>query len=162
MTVRVVVPYTDLRSETVAALEATGTAYNAIRMDCDEDYWGLLAGLWTKGETFVLVEQDIVINHSTITTLDACPSSWCSFGYGYFSLESYHGLGCVKFGSSLMAAVPDLLDRVALMSDEGHPAKHWCRLDAWMQALLAASGQTRCAHVPPVTHLHRSPSHGCS
>src|SRR5674476_221247 len=155
MPVRVVVPYTNLRPETVAALEATNTAYDAIKMDDDQAYWRLLADLWTKGETFILVEQDIIINPGTIASLDTCPSSWCAFGYGYCGLENYYGLGCVKFGGDLMAAVPDLMDQVALMHDEGHPPKHWCRLDAWMSVVFAASGQTRCAHVPPVGHLHQ-------
>lgn len=161
MTVRVVVPYTNLRPETVAALEATDTKFDAIRMGDDQDYWWLLADLWTKGETFIIIEQDIVINRGTIASLDTCPHLWCSFGYGYFGGENFHGLGCTKFDSRLMEAVPDMLDRVALMRDEGHPPKHWCRLDAWTSAVLAASGQTRCEHVPPVTHLHQYPSHGC-
>lgn len=151
----------NLRPETRAALDASGMAYETIRMDGDGSYFGLLSGLWSAGETFAVVEQDIVIEPGTMQALGACGSDWCAFPYGYFHTETYWGLGCVKFAAPLLARVPGAMDRVAVMSDETHPAKHWCRIDAWLSLVLGQAGERRCEHLPPVGHLHRYPSHGC-
>jgi len=159
--VRVVVPCTDLRPETAAALARAGVPYGIVRMDGDDAYWRLLASLWAAGETFAVVEQDIVIGPGTLQALEACPGGWCAFGYPYLSAQAYYGLGCTKFAAPLLARVPGAMERVAVMYDEGHPPKHWCRLDAWLTQVLTASGEKRCEHTPPAGHLHRYPAHGC-
>ena len=158
---RLVVPYTSLRPETAAALAASGFPFEEARVDDGDGYWRLLSGLWEAGEPFAIVEQDIVVGPGTLPDLAACPRDWCSFGYPYFVSDNYHGLGCVRFSAALLARVPDAMDRVGEMSDATHPAKHWCRIDGWLQLALRKAGEPRCEHLPPVGHLHRHPSHGC-
>ena len=158
---RLVVPYTSLHPETAAALDASGQAYEAVRMYGDDGYFALLSGLWAAGDTFAVVEQDIVVGPETLPSLAGCSLDWCSFGFPYMRSDAYHGLGCVRFSAALLACVPDAMDRVALMSDETHDARHWCRLDAWLAQVLTASGEKRHEHLPPVGHLSRQPSHGC-
>jgi len=159
--VRLIVPYTSLRAETAAALTASGFPFEEIAVDGGGGYHRLLSGLWEAGEAFAIVEQDIVVGPGTLPGLAACPRDWCSFGYPYMSGENYHGLGCVRFSAALLGRVPDAMERVGAMSDATHGPGHWCRLDAWLSLTLAASGEKRCEHLPPVRHLHRYPSHGC-
>lgn len=74
------------------------------------------------------------------------------------------GLGCVKFGSELIARFPRAFDEVAKMHDIKHPAKHWCRLDSWLQDRVLPTRE-RHIHEPSVGHLKETPkmhpSHGC-
>lgn len=158
---RLVVPYTHLRPETTEALGASGLAYEAVRVHGDDGYYALLSGLWAAGGPFAVVEQDIVVGPGTLPDLAACPRDWCSFGYSYLASEAYHGLGCARFSAALLARVPGAMDRVALMSDATHDARHWCRLDGWLQQVLREAGEQRCEHKPPVGHLNRYPAHGC-
>ncbi len=158
---RLVVPYTSLRPETAAALDASGQAYEAVRVHGDDGYFALLSGLWADGAAFAIVEQDIVVGPGTLPDLAACPGDWCSFPFPYMSSGAYHGLGCVRFSAALLARAPDAMDRVAVMSDATHGPSHWCRLDAWLQQVLREAGEQRCEHLPPVGHLNRYPAHGC-
>lgn len=158
---RLIVPYTSLRPETAAALAESGFPFEEARVDDGDGYCRLLSGLWRAGESFAIVEQDIVVGPGTLPDLAACPRDWCSFGYAYMTSGNYHGLGCARFSSALLARVPDAMDRVAVMSDKTHPPGHWCRLDGWLALVLTSSGEKRCEHLPPVGHLHRYPSHGC-
>jgi hypothetical protein len=158
---RLIVPYTSLRPETAAALDASGFPREEILVDDGGGYCGLLTALWRAGEAFVVVEQDITVGPGTLPDLAACPRGWCSCGFPYMSSENYHGLGCVRFSADLLARVPDAMDRVALMSDATHPPRHWCRLDGWLSVVLREAGEKRCEHLPPVGHLSRHPSHGC-
>ena len=159
---RLVVPFTNLRPETRTALDASGQAYETVRMHDDDSYFALLSGLWAAGETFAVVEQDIVIGPGTMPSLQGCAGDWCAFGYAYMAAGAYYGLGCTRFSAALLARVPDALDRVAVMHDETHRPRHWCRLDSWLSAVLRESGEKRCEHLPPVGHLNRYPSHGCA
>jgi hypothetical protein len=159
--VRVIVPFTTLRPETAAALDASGFPFEEIRVDDGDGYFRLLSGLWRAGGAFAVVEQDIVVGPGTLPDLAACPRDWCSFGYAYMSSDCYHGLGCARFSAGLLARFPDALDIAGVMSDETHEPKHWCRLDGWLQVVLRDAGEKRCEHLPPVGHLHRYPSHGC-
>ncbi len=162
---RVVVPVTDVRTETLSAVEVSGWAYDVVDVsDSDESYWSLLAGLWSDGETFCIVEQDIVVGPATLTGMAECASPWCACPYPYF-VGLYAGLGCAKFGSALLRNTPGAIERVGAMSDATHAAKHWCRLDAWLQVVLHQQGARRCIHAS-VGHLRPDghlpyPAHGC-
>lgn len=158
---RLVVPYTSLRPETAEALDASGLPREEIQVDDGDGYCRLLSDLWEAGETFAVVEQDIVVSPETLPALAGCTGDWCGFPFPYLASDAYYGLGCVKFSAALLARIPDAMGRVALMHDETHPPRHWCRLDGWLQQVLRESGEKRCEHMPPVGHLHRYPSHGC-
>ena len=162
--VNVYVPYTRLCPETKKALDATKHSYTPINVSkSDETYWELLNSLWSKGETFAIVEHDIVIHKTALQELADCPRPWCAFPVPYFS-SNHVGLGCVKFGSDLIKRFPNALDEVALMFDSKHPPKHWCRLDAWLQTRVLPQAE-RHVHQPPLGHVRSGsvikPSHGC-
>lgn len=159
---RVVVPYTKLRIETARALDASGYAWEPVKMTHDESYWELLADLWAARETFVIVEHDVVIEPGSLRELDECDTWRCSIPIEYMN-GPYAGLGCTKFDARTIAARPNALERVAGMSDATHAPKHWCRLDAWLQAVLA--GLPLHIHSGVLDHMRDtatiSPSHGC-
>lgn len=157
---RVVVPFTSLRPETAAALSASGFPHEPVEVDDGDGYHRLLSGLWAAGESFAIVEQDIVVGPGTLPDLAACPRDWCSCPYPYMN-GLYAGLGCARFRESVIARHADLMDVVAGMSDEGHPPKHWCRQDGYMRAVLMQRGERQCTAHPEVGHSSRSPAHGC-
>lgn len=160
----VYVPYTFLRPETKKALNATEHNYQPVDVSgSDHAYWELLSDLWSKGKTFVIVEHDIIVHKTALQELADCDHDWCAFPTYYFS-ATHIGLGCAKFGSSLIKRYPDALDKVAKLSDAKHPPKHWCRLDAWLQTRVLPQSE-RHAHQTIVGHVRSGsvikPSHGC-
>lgn len=159
---RVVVPYTHIAAATASALTATDWPIEASYVGASyEAYWELLAGLWQDGETFAIVEHDIVVRPDTLDALQDCPHEWCSYGAPYYN-GVYHGMGCVKFSAGLIARHPRALEQVAEYSDADHPPKHWCRLDAWLQGRVLVS-EYRHRHEEVLGHSKADllPSHGC-
>lgn len=162
---RVVVPATDRSPHLGAvrdALNAAGVAHEVHLCHGDTGYWRLLAALWARAETFVIVEHDVVVDAGTIVELADCGREWCAAPYPYLS-GTIVGLGCTKFAAALIRRVPDAVERAGALTDAGHPARHWCRLDAWMQRALRDSGEFLHFDHTPVGHLNRSgrPAHAC-
>jgi hypothetical protein len=151
--------------ETLAALEAFGGPYEAIDVTQDDEaYFHLLSELWAAGETFAVVEQDIVIGSDTLASFDRCPQPWCCAPYPYLGnlTSGYHGLGCVRFRAELIRATPDLFDWVEKQFNDKHEPRHWCTLDAWVHKVMAARYSRRpCGRHEKVGHLDPTSSHGC-
>jgi hypothetical protein len=157
---RVVQPYTHVDERVREALLAAFPAnakFNGLGFvdvaDADTAYWQLLHSLWAEGETFCIVEHDVIVREDTIGELAACPDEWCAFEILIYNGIPWAGLGCMKFGSTLIEQVPDLLDAISTLSDHSHPRKHWCRLDAWIQNHLHAFGHKQHVHRPPLEHV---------
>ena len=165
--IRVVCPFTAIKPGVAEALDATGIAWEAIDVSgSDSSYWELLDSLWTAGETFIVVEHDVIVRPDTLDYLRYCPQSdVCTYPIPYFWSPQAVGMACNKFGSTFIARHPDLMAQAAEMSDEQHPPKHWCRQDQWIQTLIRP--EVYHVHLPPLAH-YREPgksltsSHGCS
>jgi hypothetical protein len=163
---RVVVPFTALAPGVAQALQATEWSWTPVDVSGSDDaYWSLLAGLWESGESFCIVEHDVIVHPSTFDELADCPQSWCAFPVPYF-VGDYAGMACVKFSANLIAACPEALQRVGHMSNASHPPRHWCTLDAWLQVVLQSTGVTRHLHGPALGHYREvaglpQPTHGC-
>ncbi len=163
---RVVVPFTEMAPATAAALDATSAPWEAVDVSSDdESYWRLLRDLWADSETFLIVEHDIVVRPSTVVEMAMCPSQWCAARYPYFN-GNHAGMGCAKFGTSLLRALPDAIGEIGDRFDGSHPRRHWCRLDAWLTRLLHQRGIPLCTNHAPVGHVRSfpgtvKPSHGC-
>jgi hypothetical protein len=169
--ITVVMPYTRLRPEVVQALTGWDVAFVDVS-GSDEAYWELLAGLWAKGASFVVVEHDILVRPDTLDELLACHEPWCSFQVPYVG-RLYAGLSCAKFSAALIARHPNALNIVGEIEEPPeHPRKHWCRLDSWLQAyVLNPGGETMHVHGPPLEHVRDdlspespwaiAPTHGC-
>lgn len=159
----VIVPFTSLEDGVVAAIEASGRM--PILHDVsgsDEDYWELLAGLWELGESFVVVEQDIVVRADTLDSFDDCPNGWCAAGYPYLGSQNYAGLGCTRFRAEFIEKHRDLIELAGEFTNAEHPKRHWCTLDAAMQFALRDRGLFACTDHGTVEHLgDQRPSHGC-
>jgi len=161
---RIVVPYTRLRDETVEAVRAFSHSHPIHYVyvgDHDEQLFEIWQWIWDAQEDTVVVEHDIVIGPDTITGFEACPELWCAHSYRYSIFGDYAGTGCVRFRGELMEKTPDLWHRVGLHSGPHHPPRHWCSLDGYAQLELSAYGHRQCKHEPSVTHLDESNSHGC-
>ena len=162
---KVVLPWTDINPSTIDALASTGWQWESPYVgSSDTSYWQLLSRLWTGGESFVIVEQDIVVRPDTLDGFDECPSQWCGAPYPYF-VGRYVGLGCMKFSADLLRQHPFVMAQVGQMYDDTHPPKHWCRLDGWLQIVLQMAQVPRCQLHEPVGHRDNGasllPTHGC-
>ena len=165
--IKVVVPFTQIAPGVAAALNRTGyTWWPADVSASDESYWMVLDELWSAGESFIIVEHDVLVRPSSLQELENCPHPWCGFETAYFN-GNHAGMGCVKFTAELIQAVPNALDLVANESGIDHPPRHWCRLDAWLQwFVLPQAGQRKHLHTPALAHWRAydgppRPSHGC-
>lgn len=167
----VVLPHVPpLRPEVVQALADWDVAFCDVS-GSDEVYWELLASMWAKAAAFIIVEHDIIVRPDSLGELEQCHHPWCSFQVPYVG-KLYAGLSCAKFSAALIARYPDALERIAELSDEDHPPRHWCRIDSHLQAhVLNPGGETMHVHGPPLGHLRdesspdspwaQGPAHGC-
>lgn len=155
---RVIVPFTERRPEVEAAMPAAEWVDVS---GSDGAYCELLTGLWRAGETFVIVEHDIVPPPGFVDGLVACGLGWCAGSYPYEGFGAMIGMGCVKFSDNLMALFPSLMTTVGRMSSLEHPAGHWCNLDARIQRYLNGEGYRPHPH-GLVGHLSPQRSHACT
>lgn len=161
LTVRVICPFTSIETEVRHALDATGWAWEAHDVSGSTTaYSDLLAELWRQGESFALVEQDIVVNPNSLSDLAYCDRGWCAFTYPFGNGGSIEGLGCTKFSAELIALCPDAIKYTWEHVDPRHPAGHWCTLDIRLNMVLSNKyGVSRHVHMPMVGHLRPMPSH---
>ncbi len=164
---RLIVPYTEIAPGVREGLAATGWSWEeAFVGGSDSAYFELLADLWSAREAFIIVEHDVILRPDSLDQLWNCSCAWGGYAVPYVG-SHYHGMACVKFTEELIARIPDALVQVAGMDGDDHPAKHWCRLDARLQAhVLPRSGLQRHPHDPPLGHFRPDgaspwPSHGC-
>ena len=154
----VVVPYVDgpateyhlggIQQKTLDALAGDGIeplriALNPLDM---EGYWRAVSAMWALGQTFAIVEQDVVPFPGALAELQVCPERWCTFRYAMQT--GYHAaLGCTKFAASLMAEFPLALERAGEIGhdigglrggpdDDGLPKRDWRRLDTRIDRVL--------------------------
>lgn len=153
ITARVVVPYTTLYPETVAALEAAHIDAEYVRMQTPFSYAELLRSIWARQQTTVIVEHDIVPRVGDVQKLLRCPQPWCGFVYnignGYVAC-----LGFSKFRGDFMARYPDLMDRAAADERDGIAAGLWVRMDTRIDNQLNPLGHHIHEHWPPCPHLN--------
>jgi hypothetical protein len=152
--VRVILPYTKLRKPVIRALDATGYEYERHDVSgSDRDYFDLLVRLWDQGETFCIVEHDIVIHPTALSELHVCSGDWCGFPHTYAGQTGYW-LGCVKFTDRLIQRHRDLIARLGVIHGMNYPRRHWYRLDPFLQqVLLPNDGEQKCEHPTVVRHL---------
>lgn len=158
----VIMPYVGLPDpQVVEVLDDSGHDFTPIDVGCcDRGYFNTLSAFWDLGETFTVVEHDIVVHPGALDELADCDCDWCGYPFEYEGAWTL-GLGCAKFSAALIERNPDALLRVGVMSDPTHPKRHWCRLDAWLTSVLMSGDEERHAHTPAVQHLNPYSTHGC-
>ncbi len=109
---------------------ADGYDPEPVPMQGEYGYYNLLADLWRAGETFVVIEHDIVVYPGAIGAMLDCDHGWCGTVYPYRAAE-IACLGCTKFSAEFIAAHPGVPAWVAAR-EHG-----WRYLDTqWAAALL--------------------------
>jgi hypothetical protein len=147
---KVLMPYTNLHPEVTAALDASGYVWEPVDVSSDDEaYYRLLSEVLPGGAC--IVEHDVVVERDTLREMDACPEGWCSVPVWYYDGASYPGLGCARFRAGVVT--PETMQRVGEMSDETHPPKQWCRLDAWLGGTLLSKSVRRHVHEGVLRHL---------
>ena len=158
----VVCPYVrgELHPDTRKALEPWqgGVLFMDVGGD-DYAYGRLLRDLWARGETFCVIEHDVVPWAHTLPELACCPDPYCAVPYPWQQAVGV-ALGCTKFDSLLLRAYPDAVEiALRIPSNYGGPG-HWRQLDVWLQAAVLRDlygFQPHC-HLPAVQH--RNPQKG--
>lgn len=142
----VVVPHVNLAPETRQALSDVNPEYVDVSAD-ETAYWRLMVHLWEAGETFIIVEHDIVVPPGALAAMWECPRDWCAHPYRMGSIVAT-ALGCVKFGAGLLQRQPKAVSRI-LPEHRG-----WNALDSMIIGTLLRNGDSEHVHQPPVRHLH--------
>jgi hypothetical protein len=132
----------------------------------DAAYFGLMARLWRSGQTFIIVEQDMLPTPATLEEMWACPEDWCSGYEAQMITDPPIGevkswsMGCMKFGSDLMRGMPWVMEVAGLSwRSPAGPPPSWRSLDLYIYLRMGRSdpsqpGGVPHLHGPPMRHLH--------
>ena len=117
-----------------------------------EDYFTLFARHWEQGETFTIVEHDIVPWPGALQELENCSGLWCTLPY-YCSVGWIRdGLGATKFSADLMKQFPNFLQ--APFPDCCAHTRHYCGLDRLIAHRMMELGIEPHVHQPGVVNLN--------
>lgn len=161
---KIVCPYTKLTDATEFALKYEHPS-ETLFVDVSKDefaYFELMQEMWKAGETFVLVEHDIVPYPTALRQIYDCPHPLCAYEAPHVWRDYspgttmkpdddpfIYGLGIVKFGEELMLKHPDHLDDPEL-------DRTWIYVDGNLTArLLMRYDYKMHYHQPPVMHFSR-------
>ena len=150
--VNILVPYTQRHPKTEAGVPEDATwAYVG---DDDHAYWRLLCEWWERGESFLVVEHDVICRPDIIESVETCPEPWCCYGYDDICcpgcMDAWaNTLGCTRFRAELIVAVPD-----AVSSIKRPEHLIWTNVCDGIGTNLRAVGFTHHWHFPAVYHHH--------
>ena len=148
-------PYTAVDERTVAHAPPDAVW---IDVSCSAlAYHHALSEIWAAGETFAVLEHDVLCRPDVIEVFEQCPEPWCAFGYADIChrecMEAWRNtLGCTRFRAECMEAVPDALE--GLMGEH----QDWHNVCDGLGWSLRAAGYTHHWHFPWVEHHHMRPS----
>ena len=153
---RVVIPWATEYPEVRAAVEADGWTPEMVYVGDDPThYHGLLGDLWDDGESFCIVEHDIVVFPGALAEMDRCPDPWCARPYE-LSVGMGAWLGCTRFSADLLRDHPAAVRSIDHLKPDGTPLRHWARLDTRLEQVLTREGAVKRTHWPAVVHLNPS------
>lgn len=161
------VPYTRVHPKTVA-----GAPDSAIWVDVSSGpfaFYGAMYSWWERAlerrEGIATIEHDVVCRPDVVEAFETCPEPWCVFGYADICCQDETGwspcmeawrneLGCTRFRTELIEAVPDALT-TAPLGNSGHPITwDWHNMCDGLGNHLRAAGFTHHWHFPWVEHHH--------
>jgi hypothetical protein len=136
-------------------LEIEGIAFDLWIVDPTNNYSGHpeayashLVNAWQAGEEFINVEHDVAPWPGALEQMWHCDAEFCYFQYPMFPPGRHgSGIGCCKFGQSLIEALPHSWE------DWGNVP--WWDLDAAIISELKVAGIDRHEHLPYVAHARR-------
>lgn len=113
-------------------------------------YYGALHEMWGRGESFAVLEHDVICRPDVVEAFEECPEPWCLYPYDFCHWDCREGwrnmLGCTRFRAELLAAVPDAVSSI--------PEDNW----DWHNVCdglgnnLRAAGFSHHWHEPEVLH----------
>jgi hypothetical protein len=163
----IVIPHVD--GGLAPEVRALGEKYGARFADVsgsDTAYYELLKELWASGETFTVIEQDLLPDDELLEEVSNCAAPWCAMAYVYDSstpngqrvLDLSWGLPG-KYSRDLIRRHPDALDELASAEAAAwngprfHP-QHWTRVGAGLSDhVLLRRGEQPHFHLRPARHL---------
>jgi hypothetical protein len=151
----IVVPYVEgrLHPATAAAARAAGGVPWRLDPADDTAYALLLSCLWSSGEGFTVLEEDVEPPPRWTAAFDACPSGWCCRSPRLRPGLAW--LGCVRFRPEFCAEHPTAMVEAMSIEDDGAPAWTWRKVDVRLERVLRGRHLTPCFHDPPCRHLSR-------
>lgn len=143
------VPYTVVHSQVVEAAPA-----NTIWVDVSADpdaYWAALAAMWERGESFAVLEHDVICRPDVEGQFEVCPDPWCIFGYSNIChpecMEGWrNALGCTRFTAEIIHAAPDAVSAIP------PERRDWHNVCDGLGDNLRAAGFSHHWHFPWVDH----------
>lgn len=159
LTMKIVIAYTPikLRSEVRVLGEDVGAIFEDVSHS-EVGYGQLISRMWAKGESFLLLEHDVLPTAALLDEMTSCDSPWCHAFAWRFSgpvtspetrpvrpvREKEFGLFLNKFTDDLIRRTPYVVGGVRVP---------WTQVDLVLLGLLAPVVQP---HVHgPVIHLHQ-------
>lgn len=96
------IPYTDIQPATLISL--IGYNYTPFKVKGEYGYFKYFIDRWKEGETFINIEQDVVIYPGAIEAIWDCPQEICAYNYHLPIHRKNPGtpLGCVKFSKEII------------------------------------------------------------
>jgi len=115
------------------------------KVDGGDAYWRLLSERWALGETFYIVEQDVVVWQGAIRQMHECDQRWCTLATMCHGRMISTTFGCVKFGADLLERNPGFWEDIPTT---------WFHLDASFADKIGWPFIKPHSHWPPATHLN--------
>lgn len=158
---QVIVPFVHgmLHEGTVDVLERSGVQFALYQIDPADEfaYANLFATAWSRGETFVILEHDVLPTVEQLWAIVGCDHDWCSYPYDDDITLAGPMFGLVRFHRRLMERF-EHLPGSALHIGTGHPHPvYWWNVDNRVARDLNIRHVTHTFHLPPVRHDHRGP-----
>jgi len=152
--VKIVTVHTDghLRDETAAAIrEFWPFQWDEVVVERGDDlaYGKYLASVWAEGESFAVVEPDIVIRADVVDAFLCCDHGYCAFPYAW-TTNVGPALGCTWFTSDFIGRFPNVMQEAV---DHNVTFRQFDAV--FMRWVLARKyRQQPHVHLPPVEHLN--------
>src|ERR1019366_1003965 len=145
------VPYTKVHPRTVG-----GAPVDAIWIDVSSSpfaYYEALRQIWQRGETFAVLEHDVVCRPDIIEAFETSPEPWMACGYDDIChracMDAWANmLGCTRFDARLIRAVPDAMESIP---EDGWD---WHNVCDGLGRNLRAAGFAHRWYFPPAEHHH--------
>lgn len=143
----VYVPAIDSNCPAASALSVEGVDFHLALMIDDLGYGTLLSYLWTYGESFIVLEHDVVPFPGAIDALAECDKDWCVHKYPPGPNKLYYSMGCMKVSDSLIDKTRDLPHRYNWEETK------WSQLDGKVYPGLLEVAKEPHIHHPPLAHV---------
>jgi hypothetical protein len=150
---RLIVPYVagGLQRQTLAVALSYDAQVDFVNVGENRTYATILAELWGRQETVLLMEHDVAATVGQLRSLERCAHPWCAFTYAPYDDAEFEDpattvmLGCCKLSTEFMRAT-----RRAWFD----PSLPWWHCDVRISAFGRAAGIAPHQHFPNVQHLN--------